>query len=428
MTRPAANRPPAPHPPRQARHDVVVFLGPSLPAAEARALGPCRVLPPARAGDLLAVLPERPLAVALVDGVFEAVPSVWQHELLAAQAAGVQVFGGASMGALRAAGLSPFGVVGVGRIFAAYRDGALTDDAEVALLHAGREHGFRPFTLPLVDARHAVTATVAAGACTAAEGKAVLAAAAACFYQERTWARVLGAARLSRAARERLAPVLAAVPSQKAEDARATVAAALDFAAARRAGAPAPPPPQAPPAPSQVRRQRLAAARAVTPGGRAVAAGRVLQALARRPDAGRLAAQGLRRALLASLARSLGLAVSTEEARAAEAAWLGAHGVGPDGRDAFLAACALDDGAARTLAEDLALEAALLAASERILPDGPSWQEGLALGARLTGAWAEAVLALSSRRAGASGRTPARARWSAPRSRASARRAPRRGR
>jgi len=421
MTRDASRRP--------ARHDVVVFLGPSLPAAEARALGPCRVLPPARAGDLLAVLPERPLCIALVDGVFEAVPSVWQHELLAAQSAGIQVFGGASMGALRAAELARFGVVGVGRIFAGYRDGALVDDAEVALLHAGREHGFRPFTLPLVDVRHAVTASVAAGACRAPEGKAVLAAAAACFYQDRTWGRVLGAARLSAAARARLAPVLAAVPSLKAEDARATIAAALDFAAARRSGAPAPPPsPQAPPAPSQVRRQRLAAARAVPPGGRAVAAGRVLRALARRPDAGRLAAQGLRRALLASLARSLGLAVSAEEVRSAEAAWLGAHGVGPDGRDAFLAACALDDGAARTLAEDLALEAALLAASERILPDGPSWREGLALGARLTGAWAEALLALSSRRAGASGRTPARARGSAPRSRASARRAPRRGR
>jgi hypothetical protein len=256
----------------------------------------------------------------------------------------------------------------------------------------------------------------------------VLAAAAALFYQDRTWGRVLGEARLPQAARSRLAPVLAAVPSLKAEDARATVAAALAFAGARRAGAPAPPPPPALPVPSQVRRQRLAAARAVTPGGRTVAGWKILQALSRRPDAGRLAAQGLRRALLAALARSLGLAVSAEAAAAAEGSWLAAHGVGPAERDAFLGACALDDGAARTLAEDLALEAALLAASERMLPDGPSWQEGLALGARLTGAWAEALLALSSRRAGASGRTPARARSSAPRSRASARRAPRRGR
>ncbi len=409
------------------RPEVIAFLGPSLPAAEARALGPCRVLPPARAGDLLAVLPERPLAVALVDGVFEAVPSVWQHELLAAQAAGVQVFGGGSMGALRAAELWRHGVIGVGRIFGWYRDGRLDDDAEVALLHAGREHGWRPFTVPMVDVRHAVASLVAAGGCTAREGKAVLAAAAACFYQDRTWGRVLGAARLPEAARARLRPLLAGAPSLKAEDARATIGAALAYAAARRAGAPPPPPPAVPPAPSQVRRQRLRVARAVTPAGRSVPGAKVLAALARRPDAGRLAAQGLRRALLAALARSLGLTASAEEAAAAEAAWLAALGAGPGERGALLAALALDDGAARTLAEDLALEAALLSASERILPDGPSWREGLALGARLTGAWAEALAEVSGR-AGAAGRTPARGRGSAPRSRASARRAPRRGR
>ena len=47
-------------------------------------------------------------------------------------AAGTQVFGAASMGALRAAELAPFGMIGVGAIFAAYRDGRLTGDDEVA--------------------------------------------------------------------------------------------------------------------------------------------------------------------------------------------------------------------------------------------------------------------------------------------------------
>jgi len=379
---------------RPAARDLVVFLGPSLPAAEARALGPCRVLPPARAGDLFAVLPERPLAVALVDGVFEAVPSIWQHELAAAQAAGVQVFGGGSMGALRAVELRRAGVVGVGRIFGWFRDGLLCDDAEVALLHAGREHGWRPFTVPLVDVRHAVTSAVAAGAASAREGKAVLAAAAACFYQDRTWPRLLAAARISGAARARLGQALPAVPSLKARDALATVAAALDYVRARRAGAPPPPSPDAAPVPSHVRRQRLATARAAPPVGRPVAGAAVLRALSRRPDAGRLAAQGLRRAVLAALARSLGLTVPPSEVAAAERAWLAAHGVTPADRDAFLAAAALDDGAARALVEDLALESALLGASERILPDGPSWMEGLALEARLTGAWGEALRSL----------------------------------
>src|SRR5688572_32760283 len=48
---------------------------------------------------------------------------------------GVRVFGAASMGALRAAELQPFGMIGVGQVFQAYRRGHLTDDDEVAVAH-----------------------------------------------------------------------------------------------------------------------------------------------------------------------------------------------------------------------------------------------------------------------------------------------------
>src|SRR5438477_3089616 len=93
---------------------IVAFLGPSLPAAEARGF---TVLPPARQGDVWRALRLRPRAIALIDGVFESQPSVWHHEILDALDSGVQVFGGASMCALRAAELYSFGMVGVGRIF-----------------------------------------------------------------------------------------------------------------------------------------------------------------------------------------------------------------------------------------------------------------------------------------------------------------------
>lgn len=388
-------RPRSDAPPRAG--DLVVFLGPSLSGTEARRLARCRVRPPARAGDLFAVLPERPLAIALVDGLFEAVPSVWHHELLAAQAAGVQVFGGASMGALRAAELAPFGVIGVGRIFGWYRDGVVEDDGEVALLHAGREHAWRPLTVPLVDVRAAALAAVAGGLCSGREGRRLLRAAEGIHYQARTWPEVLAASRLPAAPRTRLATWLPKAPSQKAEDARATIAAAAAFVAARRAGAPAPPPPALPPLPSHARRLRLAAARSVRPEGSSTVSGTVLRALARRPDAERLTAQGLRRGLLAALARSLGVVVDADACRAAERRWLSPLGVSEESREAYLAACGLDEGAAGRLAEDLALEAALLGASDRVLPDGPGRLEGLALGARLTGAWVETLTASGTR-------------------------------
>jgi hypothetical protein len=383
--------------PRARASDVVVFLGPSLPAADARRVAPCRVLPPARAGDVLAVLPERPLAIALVDGVFDTTPSVWHHEIALALEAGIAVFGAASMGALRAAELASLGVVGVGTVFRWVRDGTVEDDGDVALLHGDAEHAFRPLTLPLVNVRAAAEAARRERILSSREAAAVLAAGRTLHYSERTWPRVLAAARLSPAARARLRAFLPRAPDPKADDARACVAAAAEFARARRAGAPAPPPRGGGPPPSHVRRARLRHARTVLPGGAAVPSGEVLAALARRPDAGRLAAEGLRRALLASLARSLGLRASAAEAEEALAAWLRRLRVPARRREAFLAACGLDDGAARTLAEDLALEADVLGRADRLVPDGPGFEEGLALAARLTGAWVEEALRIVER-------------------------------
>jgi hypothetical protein len=378
--------------------DVVAFLGPSLAAAEARRIARCRVLPPARAGDVLAVLPERPLAIALVDGLFDTTPSVWHHELALALEAGVAVFGGASMGALRAAELGPLGVVGVGRIFGWYRDGVIEDDGEVALLHGDAEHGFRPLTLPLVAVRAAAEAARAERILGRIEARALIQAGAGLHYSERTWPRVLDRARVGKAALARFRAFLPRAPDPKAEDARACVTAAAEYARARRRGAPPPPAPRTAPPPAHVRRARLRHARTVLPGGEALPSGAVLDAIARRPDAGRLAAEGLRRALLASLARSLGLRASGAETDAALAAWLRRLAVpAPRRREAFLAACGLDAGAARALAEDLALEALVLGLADRFAPDGPSYEEGLALGARLTGAWVEEAAAISRR-------------------------------
>jgi hypothetical protein len=375
--------------PRGARADVVAFLGPSLPAAAARRLRGVRVLPPARAGDVLAVLPARPLAIALVDGLFDTTPSVWHRELLAALEAGVAVFGGASLGALRAAELSAQGVVGVGRVFGWYRDGVIDDDGEVALLHADAEHGFRPLTVPLVQVRAAAEAARAAGELDARAAAVLIRAAAGLHYTERSWAAVLAAARIPAPRRRALAALLPSLPDVKAADAEACLAAAVAFARARRSGAPALPPPALPPASAHLRRLRLLRAAAVLPGGEELAGAELLARLRRRPDAGRLAADGLRRLLLAGWARGLGLAAGADEAEAAERAFLARQGLPRGARAAALSALGLDDGAARALAEDLALEAKLLSAAAQAVPDGPGWDEGLALGARLSGAWLE---------------------------------------
>ncbi|HUJ28216.1 MAG TPA: TfuA-like protein [Myxococcales bacterium] len=204
---------------------IVAFLGPSLPASEASGV---RVLPPARQGDVWRALRLRPRAIALIDGVFEQQPSVWHHEILDAIDAGVAVFGGASMGALRAAELWQHGMIGVGQIFRWYRDGVLIDDADVALLHAANEHGYRALTVPQVNVRWAALRTLPARA-----ARAAIDASARIFYQERTWPRALA-----------LVPELRRF-DLKAHDAREVLRAARAFRGPFRAPSQRVPPPSA---------------------------------------------------------------------------------------------------------------------------------------------------------------------------------------
>jgi len=91
--------------------------------------------------------------IGIVDGQFGNAPSVWHKEILYAISAGVEVVGAASMGALRAAELAAFGMVGIGRIFRLFRSGLWTDDDEVAVLHAGEELDHRPLSETMANVR-----------------------------------------------------------------------------------------------------------------------------------------------------------------------------------------------------------------------------------------------------------------------------------
>ncbi len=184
---------------------AVVFLGPTLPVADAAAILDATYLPPAAQGDVYRAALARPTAIGLVDGRFGDVASVWHKEILWAMAHGIHVYGAASMGALRAAELHAFGMVGVGPIFQALRDGILEDDDEVAVLHGPADSGWLQLTDALVDMRCTLSAAEAAGILDPDSLARLLDLAKATFYTERTYTRLLDDARTAGIALDRLA-------------------------------------------------------------------------------------------------------------------------------------------------------------------------------------------------------------------------------
>jgi hypothetical protein len=329
---------------------------------------------------------------------------VWHHELRSALDAGVRVFGAASMGALRAAELAREGMRGVGRVHAWVRDGEVHDDADVALLHAGAEHGWRGFTVPLVTVRDRAEAATRAGVLRLVDARALMRVASGLHFADRTWSALRSAA--SEGVRRRWSALeswlATAGEDVKARDARACLRQAL---AVRGAGKPRASLPSA-----AARRQSLVEPSFAGPGG-AVRGTEVLAVL-RRTVTHQRCSSALLIGRLAGWARQLGPA--RRSARSLPSACVVPRAPGRNAeRAGFLATAGLDGGTAR-LCEDVAC-LAVRAHSMQVLPDGPTGDE-----APLTGAAGS-----SARNGGASQSERAMANPATYRARASA--IPRRG-
>ena len=179
---------------------VYVFVGPTIGAAEVHAeLGGWRkgatearpedvvVCGPASFGDVCRTTERGPTAIAVIDGYFERVPAVWHKEILWAMSEGVHVFGSSSMGALRAAELSDFGMVGVGAIYEAFQRGVLEDDDEVAVVHGPAEQGYPALSEAMVNIRATLDAASEAGVIGPATTDALVRLAKARFYGDRSY-------------------------------------------------------------------------------------------------------------------------------------------------------------------------------------------------------------------------------------------------
>jgi hypothetical protein len=191
--------------------DTVIYLGPTLSQTAAESILEAEYLPPICRGDLVR-LSDGVRFVGIVDGEFYQRLAVSPKELLPLLRRGVKIFGASSMGALRAAETYKFGTIGIGKIFAMFRDGILDGDDEVALVY--EPETYRKLSEPLVNLRCALAMAAEAKIIDEQERDRLVSLMKSCYFPDR-----------SHKALQRLCPALAsyfrgtAPPDVKRDDA-----------------------------------------------------------------------------------------------------------------------------------------------------------------------------------------------------------------
>jgi hypothetical protein len=357
---------------------VVVFLGPSLPRAEARAVLDAQYEPPARMGDVYASLVAGVETIVLVDGLFHGAPSVWHREILDAITEGITVIGASSMGALRAAELEAFGMIGRGRVFEWYRDGLIDGDDEVALLHASEEGSFRPLSEPLVNMRATLALAEGDGRLSPPETEELIAWAKRLYYPHRSYERLLASPPCRSLGPDRVAGLRDFISSRRVDVKRADALEALAYAgnaASKRSAVGA--------TPRSVFWELGRALRAAFPGPDGVRTGqRILEDARRDPDLlARMWPELSRRRLVLEWARQSGVRAEAAWVEGFEREWRARHGVD----EAWLRANGLTPALFRRLLEERALAAwvAQDGGAERLVED---WARGNGVRAPVNGA------------------------------------------
>lgn len=204
-------------------HDVIIYLGPSLSVPEAEKILSAEYRPPVRRVDLLEVISLKPRVIGIIDGVFFEDAAVGHREVLAVLKSGIPVVGASSMGALRAAELEPFGMIGIGEVFRMYRDGIIESDDEVALMCDPETN--MAFSEALVNIRVTVRHGMETGFFLPEEAEMILLTGKALWYPDRSWPKILNTCSLTPERREEIKEwVRQHRIDQKQEDAKEALA------------------------------------------------------------------------------------------------------------------------------------------------------------------------------------------------------------
>jgi len=164
---------------------AVIFTGNSISHEDAKKILRAKYQPPVRRFQLEKFVRQGYKVMGIIDGIFFDRAAVGHREILSALNAGVNVVGGASMGALRASELDTHGMVGVGKVYEWYRDGVIESDDEVAV--STNPDTFEPISVPLVNIRETLKAALVVGLVSENEHDRLLDLAINTYYPDRSY-------------------------------------------------------------------------------------------------------------------------------------------------------------------------------------------------------------------------------------------------
>ena len=141
---------------------------------------------PCKQSDILNLLISNKVErLIIADGFYKSVPAPWHKEILIAINEGVEVIGTSSLGALRAAELDAYGMIGSGEVYS-YMKQDLHDDSEVALIHELSTSQYRPLTLAHVEVIFWIRYCLGQELITESQAKGVIEISSKIFFEKRT--------------------------------------------------------------------------------------------------------------------------------------------------------------------------------------------------------------------------------------------------
>lgn len=133
---------------------TVLFAGPSLYGLETKKYKWIDIYGPACQSDIYSILNHKLYRrIILADGLYKSIPAPWHKEILMALEMNIEVYGVASLGALRAAELDVYGMEGSGKIYDYIRSNVV-DDSEVAVVHKPKMNKWEAMTLAHVEIKY----------------------------------------------------------------------------------------------------------------------------------------------------------------------------------------------------------------------------------------------------------------------------------